>query len=393
MYLEQPQEFVKRGSDGEKLVCRLNKSIYCLKQAANNWYKELANFLLRQGFTRSRNDHCLLARSEAEDHTFILVWVDDIIVASRSMTVVSDVKKALKATFHMEDRGRVHWFLGLRIRREEGKVKVDQERYMKTILERFQMDQCKPSRTPADLNLKLQTAQNGDEEVDQRIYRSLVGSLLYLAKQTKPDIMFTVNILSRHMNAPTNQHWMCRKRLLRYLQGSKGLKLNYTKEASYDLVEESDADWSGDVNDRKSTTGYYFKLNGRGAALSWGVKKQATVALTSSEAEYQGMAAAVQEALYLKQLGIQQKRPIAIGEDKQCCIRLCQNPVMHKRSKHIETKFHFIHDKTEDGTISIHYVPSDKIAAEIFTKSLPVSKVETFRAVLMGTDSTQSAQV
>ena len=155
---------------------------------------------------------------------------------------------------------------------------------------------------------------------------------------------------------------------------------------------ESDADWSGDVNDRKSTTGYYFKLNGRGAALSWGVKKQATIALSSSEAEYQGMEAAVQEALYLKQLledfGIQQKIPIA-----KSCIRLCQNPVMHKRSKHIETKFHFIRDKTENGTISILYVPTDKMAADIFTKSLPVSKVETFRAVLTGADSTQSAQV
>ena len=156
-------------------------------------------------------------------------------VASRSMTVESDVKKALEATFLMEDRGRLHWFLGLRIRREEGKVTVDQERYIETMLERFQMNQCKPSRTPADLNLKLQTAQNGDEEVDQRIYRSLVGSLLYLAQQTRPDMMFTVNILSRHMNAPTNQHWMCGKRLLPYLQGSKGLKLTYTKEASYDL--------------------------------------------------------------------------------------------------------------------------------------------------------------
>ena len=259
-----------------------------MKQAANNWYKELANFLLRQGFTRSRNDHCLVARSEAEDHTFIFVWVDDIIVASRSMTVVSDVKKALEATFHMEDRGRLHWFLVLRIRREEGKVTVDQERYIETKLERFQMDQCKPSRTPADLNLKLQTAQNGGEEVDQKIYRSLVGSLLYLAKQTRPEIMFTVNILSRHMNSHTNQHRMCGKQLL----------------------EDS---------------------------------------------------------------GIQQKRPIAIGEDNQSCIRLCQNPVMHKRSKHIETKFHFIRYKTEDGTILIHCVPTDKMAADIFTKSLPVS--------------------
>ena len=209
--------------------------------------------------------------------------------------------------------------------------------------------------------------------------------------------MFTVNILSRHMNAPTNQHWICGKRLLRYLQGSKCLKLTYTKEASYDLVGEIDADLSGDVNDRKSTTGYYLKLNGRGAALSWGYKKQATVALSSSEAEYQGLAAAVQEALYLKQpledFCIQQKLPIAIAEDNQSCIRLCQNPVMHKRSKHIETKFHFIRDQTEEWTISIHYVPRDKMAADIFTKSLSVSKVETFKAVLMGTDSTQSVQV
>ena len=140
------------------------------------------------------------------------------------------------------------------------------------------------------------------------------------------------------------------------------------------------------MKDRKSTTGYYFKLNGRCAELSWDVKKPATVALSTW-----------QQPIYLKQLledfGIQQKRPIAIGDDKQNCIRLCQNPIMHKRSKHIETKFHFIRDKTEDGTISNHYVPTDKMAADIFTKSLPVPKVETFRAVLMGTDSTQSPQV
>ena len=272
------------------------------------------------------------------------------------MTVVSDAKKALEATLHMEDRGRLHWFLGLRIRREEGKVTVDQERYIETMLERFQMDQCKPSRTPGDLNLKLQTAQNERRRrIGPKDLHNLGWITSVLAKQMRPDIMFTINILSRHMNAPTNQHWMCGKRLLQYLQGSKGLQLTYTKEASYDLVGESDADWSGDVNDRKSKTGYYFKLNGRGAALSWGVKKQATVALSSSEAEYQGMAAAVQEALCLKQLledfGIQQKRPTAIGEDNQSCIRLCQNPVMNKRSKHIKTKIRFIRDKTEDGTI------------------------------------------
>ena len=213
VYLEQPQEIVKRGSDGEKFVCRLNKTIYGLKQVAYNWYKELADFLRRQGFT-SRNDHCLLARSVAEDHTFILVWVDDIIVASRSMTVISDVKKALEATFHMEDRGRLHSFLGLRIRQEEGEVTVDQERYIETMLERFQMDQCKPSRTPADLNLKLQTAHNGDEEVNQRFYRSLVGSLLYLAKQTRPDIMCRHSQLSVQAHGRTYQSTLAMRKTI-----------------------------------------------------------------------------------------------------------------------------------------------------------------------------------
>ena len=182
MLLEQPQELLKQGSDGNKLVCRLNKSIYGLKQAAQNWYKELANFLLRRGFTRSRNDRFLLTRAETEGHTLNLVCVDDIIVASSSMTVMSDVKKALKATFHMEERRRLHSFLDLRIGHEEGNVTVDQEHHIEKMLERLQMDQRKPSRNPADLNLKLLTAQNGDEEVDQRIYRCLVGSILYLAK-------------------------------------------------------------------------------------------------------------------------------------------------------------------------------------------------------------------
>ena len=155
VYLEQPQKFVKQGSDGQKLVCRLNKSIYVLKQAANICYKELANFLLRLGCITSRNDYCLIARAETERHIFILVRVDDIIVASTSMTVISDVEKALKETFQMEDRGRLYWFLGLRIRREEVKFTIDQERYIETMLERLQMDQCKPSRTPADLKLKF----------------------------------------------------------------------------------------------------------------------------------------------------------------------------------------------------------------------------------------------
>ena len=259
------------------------------------------------------------------------------------------------------------------------------------------MDQCKPSRTPADLNLKLQTAQNGDEEVDQRIYRSLVGSLLYLAKQTRPDIMFTVNILSRHMNAPTNQHWMCGKRLLRHLQGSKGLKFTYTEEASYDLVGESDADWSGDKNDRKSTTGELLlqaQRTWRSTQLGCQEAGHSCSFFIRSRISGHGSSSSGSTLPETTSRGFWHPTETSNsnwrGQPK--LYQTLPNPVMHKRSKHIETKFHFIRDKTEDGTISIQYVPTDKMAADIFTKSLPVSKVETFRAVLMGADSTQSAQ-
>ena len=154
------------------------------------------------------------------------------------------------------------------------------------------------------------------------------------------------------------------------------------------------SDGSGDVNDGKLTTGYYFKMKGRCAALRCGFNKQIAFTLYISEAEYRGMAAAVQEAVFLKQFlevfSMQQKHPIAMGKDNQSSIRLCQNPVKQKMSKHIETRFHFIQNQTEYGTFSIHYVTTDKMAADIFTKSLMKLKMETFRTAFMGADSTES---
>ncbi len=160
------------------------------------------------------------------------------------------------------------------------------------------------------------------------------------------------------------------------------------KNSSSDIVGDSDADWSGDLNDRKSTTGYYFKFEGNGGAISWEVKKQATVALSTAEAEYQAMAAAVQEAIYLRALledfGYPMKKPIDIGEDNQSCIKMCHNPVMHKRSKHIDTKLHFVRERVENKEIKIHYVPTEEMTADILTKSLPRVKVEKHRTILLG---------
>ena len=251
------------------------------------------------------------------------------------------------------------------------------------------MTDCKAIRTPADVGVKLATEDS--EVVEQRQYRALVGALMHIGKYTRPDILNAVNILSRFLDKPSGSQWVAGKHVLRYLKGTAHLKLRYYKSSSEQLVGEADADWNGDISDRRSTTGYYFKLSGTGGAISWAVKKQQTVALSSCEAEYQSMAAAVQEALYLRQLlrdlGVPADGPTPIGEDNQSCIRMCENPVLSKRTKHVDTKYHFIRERVADGTVDIYYVPTAEMAADLLTKPLAWVKVHKHRATLLGSDS------
>ena len=161
----------------------------------------------------------------------------------------------------------------------------------------------------------------------------------------------------------------------------------YPRDSDYNLTGESDADWSGYHDDRRSTTGYFFKLGFSGGAVSWQTKKQQTVALSSCEAEYQGLAAAVQEATFLRSLmcemGYQQMPATVIGEDNQSCVKLATNPVMQKRSKHIDTKYHFIREKVDDKSVQVVYTPTDQLATDLLTKSLPQVKVEQHRKQLL----------
>ena len=248
------------------------------------------------------------------------------------------------------------------------------------------MSDCKAVAKPAEVNLKLIKSNEEQKLVNPKLYRSLVGSLLFIGKQTRPDILHIVNQLSRFLDKPDESHWKAAKHVLRYLKGTTDLRLTFLKNYNSDITGDSDADWSGDLNDRKPTTGYYFKFEGSGGAISWKVKKQATVALSTAEAEYQAMAAAVQEAIYLRALlndfGFPVKKQIDIGEDNQSCIKMCHNPVMHKRSKHIDTKLHFIRERIENK-VKIHYVPTEEMTADILTKSLPRVKVERHRIIIL----------
>ena len=167
----------------------------------------------------------------------------------------------------MDDRDTLHWFLGMRILRSENMITIDQERYIESVLEQFNMSDCKPMATPGEVNLKLVKASGEYELVNPKLYRSLVGSLLNIGKQTRPDILHIVNQLSRFLENPDMSHWKAAKHVLRYLKGAINLRLIFLKNSNVKLMGDSDADWSGDLNDRRSTTGYYFKFEGDGGAI------------------------------------------------------------------------------------------------------------------------------
>ena len=215
IYLEQPAEgFVERGENEQTLVCKLNKSIYGLKQAAKNWYEALAKLPIENGFQRSCNDNCLFVRQEADGtFSYILLWVDDIIVAGASNEVIDAIESVLKENFKMDDRGTLHWSLH--------KITVSQEKYIESVLSQFNMSDCKSMPTPGEINLKLVKGNGEQNLVDPKLYRSLVGSLLYIGKQTRPDILHVVNQLSRFLEKPNTSHWKAAKHVLRYLKGTK----------------------------------------------------------------------------------------------------------------------------------------------------------------------------
>ena len=219
-------------------------------------------------------------------------------------------------------------------------------------------------------------------------YRGLIGGLLYLSVYTRPDISYSVGVLSQFLANPGLVHWTAAKRILRYLRNSIGVGISYRRDnEGLVLAGASDADWAGNLDDRRSTSGYVFSVQREGGVTSWSSKRQPTVALSSTEAEYVALAAAGQEVLFLRSLleefGFAQILPTVISEDNQSCISMTKHSE-HKRTKHIDIKFHFLRDLVRDGVISVHYVPTESMVADIMTKHISRFKTEKFRDDMSG---------
>lgn len=378
VYMKQPECFVAKGQ--EHLVCRLKRSIYGLKQSPRCWNSALHSQLKKMGFVQTASDPCLYISSEGE-MLIVAVYVDDILVAGKSEKQVAEVKKALAKQFKIKDMGKLHYFLGVKVVQDEAGVWIGQPAYAESILQRFGMDHAKPVNTPVETSSNLVKSMEGCDNTDPQEYQSAVGSLLYLSTRTRPDITYAVSNVARFCGAPSKQHWTAVKRILRYLKGTQGLGLLYTKDGPQECIGYSDSDWAGDIGDRKSTSGYMFQMSG--AAVTWRSKKQTCVALSTAEAEYIALASATQEAMWLRQLTTDLRmgpdRSMLIFEDNQSAICMASNPQFHGRAKHIDIKYHFVREQVKSGIVELKYCPSDEMIADMLTKGLSWNKFVKLR--------------
>jgi hypothetical protein len=207
--------------------------------------------------------------------------------------------------------------------------------------------------------------------VDATLYKSLVGSLRYLTC-TRPDIAYGVGLVNRYMEEPKMTHWKAIKQILRYVKGTLSHGLFYSHTNEFDLVGYSDSDWSGDLDDRKSTSGFVFFMGS--TTFTWLSKKQPIVTLSTREAEYVAASSCVCHSLWLrkllKEINFSQEKATNIRVDNKSAIVLAKNPVHHERSKHIDVRFHFIREHVKNGDVEMTHVASRNQVADIFTKSL-----------------------
>jgi hypothetical protein len=296
IYMEQTAGFVANGQEG--MVCKLLKSLYGLKQAPKQWHEKFDRTLTSVGFVVNKADKCVYYRYGGGEGVILCLYVDEILILRTSLDVIKDTKDFLSNNFEMKDLGESDVILNIKLLRAgDGGVTLVQSHYVEKVLSRFGYSECEPAPTPYD-PIKL-LKKNQRISRDKLRYSQIIGSLMYLASATRPDISFAVSKLSRFVSNPRDNHWHALERVLRYLKGTMSLGIHYT---GYTTVLEGycDANWISDANEIYDTSGYVFSLGG--GAVSWKSCKKAIFMRSTMEAELSSLDTASVEAEWLCEL-------------------------------------------------------------------------------------------
>lgn len=379
IFMEQPEGYVIPGK--EHLVCKLQKSLYGLKQAGRTWHHKIDVTLKGRGFAALEADHCIYVRRQLGSIIIIALYVDDLLIAASRLADLSQFKQNLAAEFDMEDLGEASFILGIELQRDRNArtISITQSAYVTTLLDRHGMANCNPVVTPMEKSTQVQLAITPNDHQaslkEAREYQSIIGGIMYAMLCTRPDIAFAVTTLSQFASNPSELHRKALQRVLRYLRGTIYQGITYRGEGPIrsqpELLGYSDSDW-GQRKDRRSITGYVFLLCG--GAVSWQSKKQKTVALSTVEAEYMATTQAAKEAIWwrchLSGLGYDVTQPTTLLSDSQGSIALAENPDQHARTKHIDIQYHFIRQHLAEKTILLRFIGTADMAADILTKAL-----------------------
>ena len=389
----------------EEYIYKLMRCIYGLKQASHEWHKNISGMLKRHNFVPADGDECVFIHRGADGKIdcILPVYVDDVLFAAKP-AMADKVRSLLKRSYKMKDLGRLEWYLGISVEWSGDKKRcyLSQEAFINQLLEEWSMQDCNPAHTPALNKGPRKATEPISKEEEEWLrerdytptkYRSLIGAMNYLAVSTRPDISFAVGHAARFFEDARREHWIAAKRILRYLKGSRQLRLRFEKsradpklvqEAKNEIVGFCDSDWAGCLDTRTSTWGFVFLYGG--GAITWRSKKDSAPARSSAEAEIVALDKAAREARWLRKLEQDfdlndGSRPTTIHEDNSAAVSIsAKNRASSERTKHIDVKYFAVYCKdVEDGRIKVSPIATADNVADIFTKGLERTKFEKFR--------------
>ena len=327
-------------------------------------------------------DDCIYHKFSGSKQIYLVLYVDDILLATNDIGMLHETKRFLSKKFEMKDLGDASFVLGIQIHRDRsrGILGLSQKSYIEKILKRFDMHDCKPGDTLVAKGDKFSLSQcpkNNFEiqEMQQIPYASAIGSLMYAQVYTCPDIAYIVGMLGRYLSNPGKDHWIAAKRVMRYLQRTKDYMLTYRKSDQLEIIGYSDSDFAGCRDSMKSTSGYIYLLVG--GAISWKSVKQSIVASSTMAAEFVACYEASNHGIWLRNFitglrimdGIE--RPLKLFYDNKSVVLYSNNNRSLTKSKFINIKFLVVKERVQSGLISIEHIGTNFMIADPLTKGLP----------------------